>query len=107
MHAMLFRLRPIFRHAYVMHSAISWFHVLEFPNDIQIADRYLVVAICHFNWLYIRKYRTVWYHATSSRFSSKCFHPLSNLGKIDWHASDSACVLSQICSACYVLGVRS
>jgi hypothetical protein len=37
--AMLFRQRLIFRHAYVMHSAISWFHVLELPNDIQIADR--------------------------------------------------------------------
>jgi hypothetical protein len=38
-HAMLFIQRPIFRHAYVMHSAISWFHVLELPNDIQTADR--------------------------------------------------------------------
>jgi hypothetical protein len=36
---MMFKLRTIFRHVYVMHSAISWFHVLEFPNDIQIVDR--------------------------------------------------------------------
>jgi hypothetical protein len=38
-HTMFFRLRPIFHHAYAMHSAISWFHVLEFLNDIQIAER--------------------------------------------------------------------
>jgi hypothetical protein len=38
-HAMLFKQRLIFCHAYVMHSAVSWFHVLELPNDIQIADR--------------------------------------------------------------------
>jgi hypothetical protein len=37
--AMLFKQRPIFRHAYVIHWAISWFHVLKFSNDIQIADR--------------------------------------------------------------------
>jgi murein endopeptidase len=36
---MLFKQRPIFHHAYVMHSAISCFHVLELPNDIQTADR--------------------------------------------------------------------
>jgi hypothetical protein len=39
MYVMLFKLRPTFRHAYVMHSAISWFHVLELPNDFQTADR--------------------------------------------------------------------
>jgi hypothetical protein len=37
--AMLFKQRPIFLYAYVMHSAISCFHVLQLPNDIQIADR--------------------------------------------------------------------
>jgi hypothetical protein len=37
--AMFFKQRSIFQHAYVMHSAVSWFHVLELPNDIQIADR--------------------------------------------------------------------
>jgi hypothetical protein len=37
--AMLFRQRLIFCHGYVMHLAISWFHVLELPNDIQIADK--------------------------------------------------------------------
>jgi murein endopeptidase len=37
--AMLLKQRPIFRHAYIMHSAISCFHVLELPNDIQTADR--------------------------------------------------------------------
>jgi hypothetical protein len=37
--AMLSNQRPIFCHAYVMHSAISWFRVLELPNDIQTADR--------------------------------------------------------------------
>jgi hypothetical protein len=36
---MLFRQRPIFHHDYIMHSAISYFHALELPNDIQIADR--------------------------------------------------------------------
>jgi hypothetical protein len=28
----------------------------------------LFVAICHFNWLYSRKYGTVWYYPASSRF---------------------------------------
>jgi hypothetical protein len=37
--AMLFKQRPIFHHAYVMHSAIFCFHVLKLPNDIQTADR--------------------------------------------------------------------
>jgi hypothetical protein len=40
----------------------------QFPNDVRIADRKLVVAICHSDWLYSRKYGTVWYHPTSSRF---------------------------------------
>jgi hypothetical protein len=34
-----------FHHAYVMHSAISFLHVLELPNDIKIADR---VACCSY-----------------------------------------------------------
>jgi hypothetical protein len=29
-----FKQRSIFRHAYVMHSAISCFHVLKLPNGI-------------------------------------------------------------------------
>jgi hypothetical protein len=29
-----FKQRPIFCHAYVMHSAMSWFHVLNLSNDI-------------------------------------------------------------------------
>jgi hypothetical protein len=32
--AMMFKQRLIFCHAYIMHSAISWFHVLKLPNDI-------------------------------------------------------------------------
>jgi hypothetical protein len=32
--AMMFKQRPIFCHAHVMHSAISWFHVLKLSNDI-------------------------------------------------------------------------
>jgi hypothetical protein len=42
--AMLFKQRLIFRHAYVMHSVISWFHVLELPNVIQTAD----IACCSY-----------------------------------------------------------
>jgi hypothetical protein len=30
----LFKQRPIFCHAYVIHSAISCFHVQKLPNDI-------------------------------------------------------------------------
>jgi hypothetical protein len=32
--ATLFKQGPIFCHAYVMHSAISWFHVFKLSNDI-------------------------------------------------------------------------
>jgi hypothetical protein len=32
--AMLLTQRLIFHHAYVMHSAISYFHVSKLPNDI-------------------------------------------------------------------------
>jgi hypothetical protein len=39
MRVMLSKQKPIFCHAYIMYSAISWFHVLKLPNDIQIADR--------------------------------------------------------------------
>jgi hypothetical protein len=39
-------------------------------------------------------------------FYLTAFHPLSVSGKIDWHASDSARVLSQLSLACCVLGVR-
>jgi hypothetical protein len=35
----LLKQRPIFRHAYIMHSAIPCFHVLKFSNDIKIAGR--------------------------------------------------------------------
>jgi hypothetical protein len=27
------------------------FYVLKFPNDVKTVGRYLVLAICHFNWL--------------------------------------------------------
>jgi murein endopeptidase len=37
--AMLFKQRPIFHHAYVMHSAIPCLHVLKLPNDAQFAGR--------------------------------------------------------------------
>jgi hypothetical protein len=32
----LLKQRLIFNHAYIMHLAISWFHVLKFPNDIKL-----------------------------------------------------------------------
>jgi hypothetical protein len=32
--ATLFKQRPIFCHAYAIHSAIPCFHVLKLPNDI-------------------------------------------------------------------------
>jgi hypothetical protein len=81
--AMLFKQRPVFRHAYIMHSAIScFFHVLELSNDIQTADRLLVVAICHFNWLCSRKYGIVWYHPASSRFYLTAFILCQFSGKL-------------------------
>jgi hypothetical protein len=36
---MLLIQRSVYHHAYVMRSAISYFHVLKLPNDIQSVDR--------------------------------------------------------------------
>jgi hypothetical protein len=67
----------IFCHAYVIHSAISYFHVYQLPSDIYIVDRWLVVAIYHFNLLSSCKYVSVWYHPASSMFYLTIFIPLS------------------------------
>jgi hypothetical protein len=61
--------------------------------------------MCLFTWLSSRKYGTVWYHPASSKlWYLTAFHLLSISGKIDWDALESARVLSQLCSACCVLG---
>jgi hypothetical protein len=104
--AMLFRQRPIFHHAYVMHSAISCLHVLELPNDVQIADRLLVVAICYFDWLCSHKYGTVWYHPAISSFYITVFILCQFQGKLSGTLRIRQRVLSQLCSACCVLDVR-
>jgi hypothetical protein len=62
------------------------------------------VAICLSIWLFGGKYRTVWYHPASSKFLSNYFSSFVSFRKIDWHASDSTRVLSQLRSACCVLG---
>jgi hypothetical protein len=38
------------------------------PEWFLFAGRWLLIAICHLTWLYGRKYGTVWYHPTSSKF---------------------------------------
>jgi hypothetical protein len=45
----------------------------------------LFVAICRFNWLYSRKYGTVWYHPTSFRFYLTVFILCQYQGK-NWLA---------------------
>jgi hypothetical protein len=79
-----------------MHSAIPSLHVLKFPNDAQFADRYLVVAICRFDWLCSRKYGTIWYHPTSSRFYLTIFILCQFQGKLTVTLRIRQRVLSQL-----------
>jgi hypothetical protein len=69
----------------------------------------LFVAICRFNWLYSRKYGTVWYHSASSRFYLIVFILRLFQGKLigtlpDFNAR-ATCV-KPANPACCVLGVR-
>jgi hypothetical protein len=79
--------RPIFHHAYVIHSATFYSCALLSRMVFKLLADSLFVAICHSDWLHGRKYGTVRYHPASSMFLSNLFHPLSVSGKIDWHAS--------------------
>jgi hypothetical protein len=69
----------------------------------------LVVAICLSDWLYSRKYGTIWYHPTSSRFYLTFFVLCQFQGKLTGTFPDSdarvTCV-KPANSACCVLGVR-
>jgi hypothetical protein len=81
----------------------------QLPNCVRIADRYVIVAICHSNWLYSHKYRTVWYHPVSSRFYLTVFILCQFQGKLTCTLPDSdawATCVKPGDSACYVLGVR-
>jgi hypothetical protein len=49
----------------------------------------LFVAICHSNWLYSRKYGTVWYHPASSRFYLTVFILSQFQGKLTGTLLDS------------------
>jgi hypothetical protein len=51
-----------------------------------------------------RKYGTVWYHLANSKLWHLTVLSFVNFRKINWHALESARVLSQLCSACCVLG---
>jgi hypothetical protein len=69
----------------------------------------LYVAICHSNWLYSRKYGTVWYPPASSRFYLTVFILCQFQGKLTGTLPDSdarATCVKPTNSACYVLGVR-
>jgi hypothetical protein len=68
----------------------------QFPNDVQIADRQLVVAICRFDWLRSRKYGTVWYHLASSRFYLTFFILCQFQGKLTGTLRIRPRVLSQL-----------
>jgi hypothetical protein len=43
-----------------------------------------------------RKYGTIWYHPASSKLWHLTMLPCANFRKIDWHALESARVLSQL-----------
>jgi hypothetical protein len=49
----------------------------------------LFVAICRSNWLYSRKYGTVWYHRASSRFYLTIFILCQFQGKLTGTLPDS------------------
>jgi hypothetical protein len=69
----------------------------------------LFVAICHSNWLYSRKYGTVWYYPTSSRFYLIDFILCQFQGKLTGTLPDfdaRATCVKPANSACCVLGVR-
>jgi hypothetical protein len=51
-----------------------------------------------------RKYGTVWYHPASSKLWYLTVLSFVNFRKIDWHTLESVRVLSQLRSACCVLG---
>jgi hypothetical protein len=54
-----------------------------------------------------RKYGTVWYHPASSKLWHLTTLPFVNFRKIDWHALESARVLSQLVrlAVCLARGV--
>jgi hypothetical protein len=69
----------------------------------------LFVAICRSNWLYSRKYGTVWYHPTSSRYYLTVFILCQFQGKLTGTHPNSdarATCVKPTNSACCVLGVR-
>jgi hypothetical protein len=68
----------------------------------------LFVAICRSNWLYSRKYRTVWYHPASSRFYLIVFILCQFQGKLTSTLPDSTPGprVKLANPACCVLGVR-
>jgi hypothetical protein len=68
----------------------------------------LFVAICCSNWLYSRKYGTVWYHPASSRFYLTVFILCQFQGKLTGTLPDfdaRAMCVKPANSACCVLGV--
>jgi hypothetical protein len=69
----------------------------------------LFVAICRANWLHSRKYGTVWYHPTSSRFYLTVFILCQFQGKLTGTLPDSnarATCVKPANPACCVLDVR-
>jgi hypothetical protein len=69
----------------------------------------LFVAICRSNWIYSRKYGTVWYHLASSRFYLtvliRCQFHVKLTGTLPDSDARATCV-KPANLACCVLGVR-
>jgi hypothetical protein len=69
----------------------------------------LFVAICRSNWLYSRKYGTVWYHPASSKFYQTVFILCQFQGKLTGtlpNFDTRATCVKPANPACCVLGVR-
>jgi hypothetical protein len=86
---MLSKQRPIFHHAYVIHSAMFYLYALLFRMVFKLLADSLFVAICHLGWFLGRKYGTVWYHLASSMFYLILFILCQFQGKLTGTLPDS------------------
>jgi hypothetical protein len=79
-------------------SSIRLCYVLCFkaPNVVSICWQIASRSYMSLYMAFSRKYGTVWYHWASSKLWHLTTLPFVNFRKIDWHALESARVLSQL-----------
>jgi hypothetical protein len=101
--------RSIFRHAYVIHSAVFYYMFIISRMIFKLPADSLFVAICRLDWLHGRKYGTVWYHPASSMFYLIFFILCQFQGKLTGTLPNSNARVTCVKlanPACCVLGVR-